>query len=117
MKGPVRGWIRYGGCAALGVFLFLTAEAVDGGRQTVEKGVLKRNPWGQGDTVYEFYAEGLAEGKVDLSVTVPARRLSPEEFHERIPEISELLFSSILGSNASLDQIQTDLDLPEELSG
>lgn len=117
MKGPVRGWIRYGGCAALGVFLFLAAEAVDGGRQTVEKGVLKRNPWGQGDTVYEFYAEGLEEGKVDLSVTVPARRLSPEEFHERIPEISELLFSSILGSNASLDQIRTDLDLPEELSG
>lgn len=117
MKGTVYRYLRYGGCAALGIVFFLGAEAVDTDRQTVDKGILKRNPWGQRDAVYEFYAEGLEEGAVDLTVTVPSRRLSPEEFHERMPEISEILLSGILGSNVSLDQICTDLELPEELPG
>ena len=117
MKGTVYRYLRYGGCAALGIVFFLGAEAVDTDRQTVDKGILKRNPWGQRDAVYEFYAEGLEEGAVDLTVTVPSRRLSPEEFHERMPEISEILLSGILGSNVSLDQIRTDLELPEELPG
>ena len=115
MKGTVYRYLRYGGCAALGIVFFLGSEAVDTDRQTVDKGILKRNPWGQRDAVYEFYAEGLEEGAVDLTVTVPSRRLSPEEFHERMPEISEILLSGILGSNVSLDQIRTDLELPEEL--
>lgn len=117
MKGTVYRYLRYGGCAALGIVFFLGAEAVDTDRQTVDKGILKRNPWGQRDAVYEFYAEGLEEGTVDLTVTVPSRRLSPEEFHQRMPEISEILLSGILGSNVSLDQIRTDLELPEELPG
>lgn len=117
MKELVRRYIRYGGCIALGIVSFLGAEAVDTDRQTVDKGILKRNPWGQRDAVYEFYAEGLEEGTVDLTVTVPSRRLSPEEFHERMPEISEVLLSGILGSNVSLDQVRTDLELPEELPG
>lgn len=117
MKGTVYRYLRYGGCAALGIVFFLGAEAVDTDRQTVDKGILKRNPWGQRDAVYEFYAEGLEEGAVDLTVTVPSRRLSPEEFHERMPEISEILLSGILGSNVSLDQIRTDMELPEELPG
>lgn len=117
MKGTVYRYLRYGGCAALGIVFFLGAEAVDTDRQTVDKGILKRNPWGQRDAVYKFYAEGLEEGAVDLTVTVPSRRLSPEEFHERMPEISEILLSGILGSNVSLDQIRTDLELPEELPG
>lgn len=117
MKGTVYRYLRYGGCAALGIVFFLGAEAVDTDRQTVDKGILKRNPWGQRDAVYEFYAEGLEEGTVDLTVTVPSRRLSPEEFHQRMPEISETLLSGILGSNVSLDQIRTDLELPEELPG
>ena len=115
MRGTVYRYLRYGGCAALGIVFFLGAEAADTDRQTVDKGILKRNPWGQRDAVYEFYAEGLEEGAVDLTVTVPSRRLSPEEFHERMPEISEILLSGILGSNVSLDQIRTDLELPEEL--
>lgn len=117
MKGTVYRYLRYGGCAALGIVFFFGAEAVDTDRQTVDKGILKRNPRGQRDAVYEFYAEGLEEGAVDLTVTVPSRRLSPEEFHERMPEISEILLSGILGSNVSLDQIRTDLELPEELPG
>lgn len=117
MKGLAYRYLRYGGCVVLGIVFFLGAEAVDTDWQTVDKGILKRNPWGQRDAVYEFYAEGLEEGAVDLTVTVPPRRLSPEEFHERMPEISEILLSGILGSNASLDQIRTDLELPEELPG
>lgn len=117
MKGLAYRYLRYGGCVVLGIVFFLGAEAADTDRQTVDKGILKRNPWGQRDAVYEFYAEGLEEGAVDLTVTVPPRRLSPEEFHERMPEISEILLSGILGSNASLEQIRTDLELPEELPG
>ena len=117
MRGTVYRYLRYGGCAALGIVFFLGAEAADTDRQTVDKGILKRNPWGQRDAVYEFYAEGLEEGAVELAVTVPPRRLSPKEFHQRMPEISEILLSGILGSNVSLDQIRTDLELPEELPG
>ena len=47
MKGTVYRYLRYGGCAALGIVFFLGAEAVDTDRQTVDKGILKRNPWGQ----------------------------------------------------------------------
>lgn len=89
MRGTVYRYLRYGGCAALGIVFFLGAEAADTDRQTVDKGILKRNPWGQRDAVYEFYAEGLEEGAVELAVTVPPRRLSPKEFHQRMPEISE----------------------------
>lgn len=117
MRGTVYRYLRYGGCAALGIVFFLGAEAADTDRQTVDKGILKRNPWGQRDAVYEFYAEGLEEGAVELAVTVSPRRLSPKEFHQRMPEISEILLSGILGSNVSLDQIRTDLELPEELPG
>ena len=98
MKGLASRYLRYGGCVVLGIVFFLGAEAVDTDRQTVDKGILKRNPWGQRDAVYEFYAEGLEEGAVELAVTVPPRRLSPKEFHQRMPEISEILLSGILGS-------------------
>ena len=81
MKGTVYRYLRYGGCAALGIVFFWEPRQWIQARLDKDK----RNPWGQRDAVYKFYAEGL-EGAVDLTVTVPSRRLSPEEFHERMPD-------------------------------
>lgn len=103
--------MRYGLCIGAGIFLFLAAEAAGLGEETVENGVLRRKPCGQGDTVYEFYVDGLEESRVEAFVTVPEQRLTEKEFHECIPAAAELLCSRILGENLSLREVRCDLEL------
>lgn len=117
MRGTVYRYLRYGGCAALGIVFFLGAEAADTDRQTVDKGILKRNPWGQRDAVYEFYAEGLEEGAVELAVTVPPRRLSPKEFHQRMQRFRRSSCPVSWEAMCLWTRSRTDLELPEELPG
>lgn len=106
---------RYGICAGAGIVLFFMAEIVDMQEAAVENGVLRRNPCGKGDTVYEFYVDGLEEGRMEAAVTVPEQRLSREEFHERVPEAAELLCSQIKGENPSLSEVRRDLELVREI--
>jgi len=117
--GRLRGiWNRYGKyglCAGAGIVLFFLAELVDLQEETVENGILRRNPCGKGDAVYEFYVDGLEEGQFEAFLTVPDQKLKTEEFHERVPEMTETLCSQILGDNLSLSEVRDDLNLVKEI--
>lgn len=113
---------RYGKyllCIGAGILLFMAAEAVDHWNASVEKGRLFRNPCGKGDTVYEFYVDGLEadrqEEQVPVHLQVPEQRLAKEDFLECLPEMAETLCVEILGDNSSLQEVQGDLNLVKEL--
>lgn len=109
--GKYKKYGKYGICVGAGILLFLAAELSGMGEQDVENGVLRRNPCGKGDAVYEFYVDGLEEGRIEAEITVPERRLTEEEFHKCIPAAMELLCSRMLGENTSLSEVQRDLEL------
>lgn len=109
--------VRYIFCIAAGILLFCTAEFADKRESSVENRLLKRNLCGQGETVYEFYVEGLeADGaKSEVILQVPEQKLSAEQFHQCIPEAAELLTERILGENETLTEVWTDLTLVKEI--
>ena len=126
-----RKWFRYLACVGAGVVLYLAAETVDSASSVVENGKLSRNPCGQGEAVYEFYVDGLVsgmEGTVDnpvdggtegqgisVVIQVPEQKLTAEQFAERLPEMVEILCERILGENASLTEVRSDLELVKEV--
>lgn len=108
-------WKRSLICIGAGILLFLIAEVVDSRSAHVEKGVLYRNSCGQGDAVYEFYAEDEDGRELKTSLAVPEQRMTKKEFHERVPEMTEMLCIEILGENSSLNEIRSNLNLITEL--
>ena len=109
------GHMKYVLCIIAGFTFFLLAEIMDGSRAVSRDGTLRRNEWGQGDAVYEFYVDGLEEGRLEARVTVPEQKLSEQEFEQRIPEIADILCVRILGENSSLTEVRTDLELMGEI--
>ncbi len=108
------GYGKYLICVGLGILFYLVAEGLEDGANSVENGVLKRNPCGQGETVYEFSVGGLDEA-VFVELTVPEQKLSGQEFRDAMPEIAELVLQRMAGENSSLQEVRTDLDLVREL--
>lgn len=108
-------WKKYFLCVGGGIFLFMAAELADSRSNSVEKGMVYRNPCGKGDAVYEFYVDGLGEEKEKISLTVPEQQMSKEQFLECVPKIVELLCERMLGENESLSAVQSDLNLETEV--
>lgn len=108
---------KYGICVGTGCILFFLAEFVEAAGNPVEKGVLRRNPCGQGDVVYEFYVDGLEDGEssMEASVSVPEKRLTKEQFSDCVDEAAMLLRQRMLGENASLQEVCYDLALEKEI--
>lgn len=106
-------------CIGAGAGMFLAAEYVNITDPNVENGRLSRNPCGKGDAVYEICVDGLESdsmGKpIELMVTIPERKMTEEEFRERLPEMIDVLREEIKNENESLDEVRTDLDLVTEL--
>lgn len=137
IRSWAKGYQRYGKyllCIGGGILLFLVAEMADGLNEDVENGVLFRNSCGKGDTVYEFYVDGLEAGDgaesaefVDrgewmeqesqklMRIQVPERKLSETEFAECLPEMIEQLCTEMLDGNVSLQEVRSDLNLVKEL--
>lgn len=114
-KTELKKYLPGAACIAAGVLFYMAAEFMESGKQKMDSGILWRNEVGQGDLIYEFYVEGLEEEPQLISVTVPERVLTDEEFDRIIPEASEILCERILGDNLSLREVRTDLSLTEEL--
>ena len=108
---------KYGVCVGTGCILFFLAEFVETAENPVEKGVLRRNPCGQGDAVYEFYVDGLGGGEnsMEVSVSVPERRMNKEQFSDCVDEAVTILCQRMLGENASLQKVCHDLVLEKEI--
>lgn len=112
----MKGIVKYGFCVGAGVISFFLAEISEMQGETVENGVLHRNPCGKGDAVYEFYVDGVGDRRIEAAVTVPEQMLSPEEFHECVPMAAEILAERILGENSSLSEVRYDLKLVREIA-
>lgn len=102
-------------CVAVGVFFYLAAQISGTGQTGAAEGVLKRNPAGSGDMKYAFLVDGLETSAVPVQISVPEQKLSQEQLERRLPEIMEALCDEIKGENPSLQEIQSDLMLAEEL--
>lgn len=108
---------KYGVCVGAGCILFFLAEFVEAAENPVEKGVLRRNPCGKGDAVYEFYVDGLGTGEdsIEVSVSVPEKQMNKEQFSDCVEEAVMILCQRILGENASLQEVCHDLALEKEI--
>lgn len=107
-------WKKYLLCLGAGAVFYLAAEAVSGD-SSLENGVIKRNPCGQGDAEYHFYVDGLEEKPVAIDISLPEQKLTKEQGEEILPHAVELLCERSRGENPSFSQVQTDLDLQREI--
>ncbi len=98
-------------CIAGGIALCALSGLLASDTSGISEGELERNPVGGGDRVYEFLAEGIGEDALDISVTVPERVLTKEEFYASVDDAMELVFERIKGDNVSLSDVTGDLDL------
>jgi len=108
---------RYGKyvlCIVSGIVFYLMAEALGKESDSVENGVLYRNPCGQGEASYELVVEGLEE-PFSIGLSVPEQELSEEAFQALVPEMAEVLLERIVGENPSLQEVCTDLELVREI--
>ncbi len=108
---------KYGVCVGIGCLLFVLAEFVEAAENPVEKGVLRRNPCGQGDAIYEFYVDGLGGGEnsMEVSVSVPEKRMNKQQFSDCVDEAVTILCQRMLGENTSLQEVCHDLVLEKEI--
>lgn len=81
---------------------------------TVSKGYIMRNEYGQGDTTAGLEVELEGEGKKDVDLTLSARKLSPEEIREALDEASRGLESAIFGETDQ-GHISRDLTFPSSV--
>lgn len=113
-KATVQEWIRRYGkyilCVASGLVFYLLAEVLGQETNSVDNGILYRNPCGQGDAFYSISVDGL-EAPFSVELSVPERELSEKEFRASVPEMAELLMKRIVGENSSLQEVCTNLEL------
>lgn len=92
-------------------------------KNTLESGIipgnrLLRNTYGGGDSENTLTAE--VDGKVlpeELQITVGERQLDSKETEEAFKRVENMLYTEILGENRSLDHVDHDLCLPENVDG
>ena len=74
----IRRWNRQILCAGAGLALYGAAMAgAEGGPE--QEGILERREWGDGETEYQLYVQGLEEGWLPLEVEIQPRRYGEEE--------------------------------------
>lgn len=113
-----RTYGKYALCAVFSLALFLGSRLTSPDDAFVEAGILKRNPCGDGDALYEICVEGLTEQdfrKTEIQLIVPEQKLSEQQFHEKMPEMAELLLQRLAGDNTSLTEVHYDLNPVREL--
>ncbi len=107
---------KYAACVLSGFALYGLSEAAGEIGDPVRDGVLVRNEYGGGDRQYELLVEGLENGKEQVEVTVPERKMSDAEVRKELPGIMEYLEGEILGENSSLSKVQSDLNLTRTIA-
>lgn len=107
-------WKKYLLCLGGGAVFYLAAELASGG-SSLEKGVIMRNPCGQGDAEYHFYVDGLEEKPVAMDISLPEQKLTKVQGEEILSQAVDLLCERSRGGNSSFSQVQTDLDLQREI--
>ena len=110
MKAVVR-WKKQILCAAVGLALAAFAQALQNGSSRLTS--LER-PDFEGEE-QQILVEGLGEEGIPLEVQISPRQYKPEEARALYQQILEELPGRILGENASLSQVEHDLELIREI--
>ena len=110
MKAVVR-WKKQILCAAVGLALAVLAQALQNGSRRLTS--LER-PDFEGEE-QQILVEGLGEEGIPLEVQISPRQYKPEEARALYQQILEELPGRILGENASLSQVEHDLELIREI--
>ena len=110
MKAVVR-WKKQILCAAVGLALAVLAQALQNGSSRLTS--LER-PDFEGEE-QQILVEGLGEEGIPLEVQIAPRQYKPEEARALYQQILEELPGRILGENASLSQVEHDLELIREI--
>ena len=110
MKAVVR-WKKQILCAAVGLALAAFAQALQNGSSHLTS--LER-PDFEGEE-QQILVEGLGEEGIPLEVQISPRQYKPEEARALYQQILEELPGRILGENASLSQVEHDLELIREI--
>ncbi|MCF0142175.1 MAG: hypothetical protein HUJ75_02230 [Parasporobacterium sp.] len=96
--------------ALFSVFIFMGLAASISYRTISHIRELERADAGRGSTEYEL--EAHYEGKDELiNITIPERKLSPEEISKAMDEAAERLKSEVLGENESFENVNKPLKL------
>ena len=108
----IRRWNRQILCVGAGLALYGAAMAgAEGGPE--QESILERREWGDGETEYQLYVQGLEEGWLPLEVEIQPRRYGEEEAEQIFETILEGLPEQMRGTNPSLEQVREDLELPD----
>ena len=110
MKAVVR-WKKQILCAAVGLALAVLAQALQNGSSRLTS--LER-PDFEGEE-QQILVEGLGEEGIPLEVQISPRQYKPEEARALYQQILEELPGRISGENASLSQVEHDLELIREI--
>ena len=110
MKAVVR-WKKQILCAAVGLALAAFAQALQNGSSRLTS--LER-PDFEGEE-QQILVEGLGEEGIPLEVQISPRQYKPEEARALYQQILEELPGRISGENASLSQVEHDLELIREI--
>ena len=110
MKAVVR-WKKQILCAAVGLALAVLAQALQNGSSRLTS--LER-PDFEGEE-QQILVEGLGEEGIPLEVQISPRQYKSEEARALYQQILEELPGRILGENASLSQVEHDLELIREI--
>ena len=99
-----------------GMVLGLLALGFSGGVEWMEHPAIRRPGYGEGSLETELTVK-IRDEELDVPVTVSERKYSQEELDEVFHGILGSLDEDILGENLSLEEVKTDLELPESFLG
>ena len=97
-------------CLGAGIALGFLSQYTGASSISPEQG-LPRNPKGQGQASYELIVKGLDSGGMPLELTLEEQEYTQKEAYDLYERILAELPAYILGENASLQEVRTDLDL------
>ena len=104
-------------CIAGGFAIWGAAVYGETADNSLGQGYLERGGYGEDNRHYEIVAEGIGEEPISCIVEISPVQYSAEEAAEIMETLSLELPRMILGENRSLDQVRTDLNLPDSFEG
>lgn len=107
------------GLGGLVLYAVLCLSAALGDRTEVETGELKRAGPGDGETSYEILVSGLdreeRDRKIPVKISVREKQYTAQEADALFDRIQPEIMEQMLGKNASLEEVRTDLNLKNSL--
>ena len=103
-------------CISIGFILFFIAKNFTKNTDSlINNNFVKREGYSAYNKSYEVYVDGLLDKEVLLELPLSHRRYSDEEIGEVFEKCVQILETTILGKNPSLQEVSEDLNLPNSI--